>query len=136
MSKWQPIGTAPKDGEVVDLWCRPSHGLVAGSYGRVADCWFPPELTVTLVSDYLGERRAPVSHFPPAKHAERCVRLAGFHADPALPGVACTSTDILPSVALVMVTRKSLSFRNSSIVSCRVGWPADRSERPGGDGAF
>lgn len=32
MDDWQPIETAPKDGEIVDLWHR--------VYGRITDTWW------------------------------------------------------------------------------------------------
>jgi hypothetical protein len=35
--RWLPISTAPKDGTLVDLWCR-APGLSAEP-GRVPDCW-------------------------------------------------------------------------------------------------
>jgi hypothetical protein len=35
---WRPISTAPKDGTMVDLWCR-SPGISAGP-DRIPDCWF------------------------------------------------------------------------------------------------
>lgn len=36
--QWQPIESAPKDGTVIDLWCR-APGLSAGP-ARVPDCWY------------------------------------------------------------------------------------------------
>lgn len=35
---WQPIGTAPKDGTPVDLWCRVRNGRPV----RLTNMWFTP----------------------------------------------------------------------------------------------
>lgn len=37
---WQDIETAPKTGEIVDLWCQSPSGGISGGPERVPNCWF------------------------------------------------------------------------------------------------
>lgn len=39
VSPWQPIETAPKNGQIIDIWCRVPE-IHGESYDRIADCWY------------------------------------------------------------------------------------------------
>lgn len=64
LTEWQDIGTAPKDGVCIDLWCNfPGNGHSDSSpQFRLTDCWFCPDQNTWLTVGTDGELENIIKH--------------------------------------------------------------------------